>query len=220
MANRRNILIGAGATAVAAFAGSSVLLLGQAAPALAAESFDLTKMLAPAGNVADHPLGSPDNKVVLIEYLSPTCPHCKDFALNQFPALKAEYVDTNKIKFIPRPFMRNVLDAVVFMLAEAAGPELYHSVVDTFFKTQDQWVTAEKPSEAIFTIAQQFGFTRETFDAALTNKDLFAGLEALRDQASNDFKLKGTPAFYINGTMYEGAYTSDGLKAAIDPLLS
>lgn len=219
MANRRNILIGAGATAVAAMAGGTALLVGQAAPALAADSFDLAKMLEPAGGVADHPLGSPDNKVVLIEYLSPTCPHCKDFALNQFPALKTEYIDTNKIKFIPRPFVRNVQDAVVFMLAEAAGPELYHSVVDTYFKTYDQWVYAEKPSDAIFTIAQQFGFTRETFDAALTNQTLFTGLEAVRDQASNDYKLQGTPTFYLNGTMYTGAYTSDGLKAAIDPLL-
>ena len=41
----------------------------------------------------------------------------------RLPAFKDKYVDTGKVKFILRPFVRNMLDAVVFMLAEAAGPD-------------------------------------------------------------------------------------------------
>ena len=70
----------------------------------------------------------------MIEYLSPTCPHCAAFPTTCLPQLKADYIDTSKIKFIPRPFMRNVLDAVVFMLAEAAGEAKYHEVVDTYLQ--------------------------------------------------------------------------------------
>src|SRR5690606_13067221 len=122
--------------------------------------------------------------------LSPTCPHCATFHATVYPQLKAEYIDTNKIQFIPRPFVRNVLDAVVFMLAEAAGEAKYHEVVDTFFRTQDQWVTSNKPADAMFAIAQQLGFTRETYDAALTNQALFSGLETMRKQASEEFQLQ------------------------------
>ena len=121
MANRRNILIGSGAAMVAAAAGTSVTALFGSSAALAQEQFDVAKLMAPAGGVPDHPLGNKDSKVTLIEYLSPTCPHCKAFLDDTFPALKAEYIDTNKIQFIPRPFVRNVLDAVVFMLAETAA---------------------------------------------------------------------------------------------------
>ena len=218
MANRRNVILGSGAALAATTGASLSALLG--ATSAFAQQFDTNKLMQPAGDVKDHPLGNPDSKVVLIEYLSPSCPHCGAFALNVYPQLKAEYIDTNKIQFIPRPFMRNVLDAVVFMLAEAAGPDKYHEVIDTFFRTQDQWMQSQTPNDAIFAIAQQLGFTKETYDAALTNQTLFSGLEKVRDQALNEFKLQGTPTFYLNGKMLTGDTSLEALKAEIDPLLS
>lgn len=219
MANRRNILIGTGAAVVAAAAGTSVSFIFGSTAALA-QQFDAAKLLAPAGGVADHAVGNKDAKVTVIEYLSPTCPHCKTFHEMVYPQLKAEYIDTGKIQFIPRPFVRNVLDAVVFMLAEAAGAEKYHEVIDTFFKTQEQWFTSQTPADAMFAIAQQLGFTKETYDAALTNQALFSGLETMRDQATREFQLQGTPAFYINGKLLTGGASFEALKAEIDPLLA
>ena len=93
-------------------------------------------------------------------------------------------------------------------------------MIDTFFKTQDTWAASNTPNDAIFAIAQQLGFTKETYDAALTNQDLFKGLEAVRDQALDEFKLQGTPTFYINGKMLTGENSFEALKAEIDPLLS
>ncbi len=101
-----------------------------------------------------------------------------------------------------------------------AAVEAYHNVVATFFKTQDQWMTAAKPRDAILAIAKQLGFTEESFDAALTNQDLFKGMETLRDQAINDFKLEGTPTFYVNGKQLTGEKTLEQLAAEIDPLLA
>jgi protein-disulfide isomerase len=219
VANRRNILIGTGAAVVAAAAGTGVSFLFGSTAALA-QQFDAAKLLAPAGGVADHVVGNKDAKVTVIEYLSPTCPHCKTFHETVYPQLKAEYIDTNKIQFIPRPFVRNVLDAVVFMLAEAAGAEKYHEVVDTYFRTQNDWVTSPTPADAMFAIAQQLGFTKETYDAALTNQALFSGLETMRDQATREFQLQGTPTFYINGKMLTGEASLEALKAEIDPLLA
>lgn len=219
MANRRNILIGTGAAVVAAAAGTSMSFIFGSTAALA-QQFDAAKLMAPAGGVADHPVGNKDAKVTVIEYLSPTCPHCKTFHETVYPQLKTEYIDTDKIQFIPRPFVRNVLDAVVFMLAEAAGAEKYHEVVDTFFRTQNEWVTSPTPADAMFAIAQQLGFTKETYDAALTNQALFSGLETMRDQATREFQLQGTPTFYVNGKMLNGGVTFDSLKAEIDPLLA
>jgi protein-disulfide isomerase len=219
VANRRNILIGTGAAVVAAAAGTGASFLFGSTAALA-QQFDAAKLLAPAGGVADHVIGNKDAKVTVIEYLSPTCPHCKTFHETVYPQLKAEYIDTNKIQFIPRPFVRNVLDAVVFMLAEAAGAEKYHEVVDTYFRTQNDWVTSPTPADAMFAIAQQLGFTKETYDAALTNQALFSGLETMRDQATREFQLQGTPTFYVNGKMLNGGVTFDSLKAEIDPLLA
>ena len=209
---RRDTLILAASASIASIYG-----LG---PAQAQEgsSHDVAKLADVA--LPDRTLGEADANVTVIEYASPTCPHCAAFHNNVFPQFRAEYIDTGKVKFILRPFVRNVLDAVVFMLAEAAGEEQYHAVLETFFKTQDQWGTSDTPRDAILAIAKQLGFTDESFEAALTNQELFAAMETMREQALEEFRLEGTPTFYINGKQLTGDKTLEELKVEIDPLLA
>jgi protein-disulfide isomerase len=207
-------------TLILAAAASALSLCGVAtANAAEGDMVDVNKLMAPAGDLADHVRGSDTAPVTVIEYLSPTCPHCAAFANDVEPAFVDAYVNTGKVKFISRPFVRNVLDAAVFMLAEAAGPTNYHNVIATYFRTQTEWATSEKPRDAILEIAKQLGFTQESFDAALTNQALFTGMEAVREQALNEFGLAGTPTFYVNGKTLSGDKTLEQLAAEIDPLV-
>lgn len=208
---RRDTLILAASATIASYYG-----LGSAA-AQEGTTKDVAKLATVA--LPDRPLGSETAPVTVIEYASPTCPHCAAFHNNVYPAFKAEYIDTGKVKFLVRPFVRNVLDAVVFMLAEAAGEEQYHTIIETYFKTQDQWGVSETPRDAILAIAKQLGFTDASFDAALTNQELFASMETMREQALGEFNLEGTPTFYVNGKQLTGDKTLEELKAEIDPLV-
>lgn len=210
---RRDILILAASASLAGYYG-----LGSAALAQEGTVHDVAKLAEVA--LPDRVLGAEDAKVTIIEYASPTCAYCATFHNNVYPQFKAEYIDTGKVKFILRPFVRNVLDAVVFMLAEAAGDDQYHTVIETYFKTQEQWGTSETPRDAIFEIAKQLGFTEQTFEAALTNQELFTAMETMRQQALDEFKLEGTPTFYVNGKQLTGDQTLEQLKAEIDPLLA
>jgi protein-disulfide isomerase len=168
--------------------------------------------------VPDRPLGGVDADVVLVEYVSPTCPHCATFHATVYPQIKEEYIDTGRITFIARPFVRNVLDAVVFMLAEASDTG-YHELLGAFMATQNQWAQAENPRQAIFQIAQQYGFTQERFEEILTDQEMFGRLETMRDQALNEFNLTGTPTFYINGEQLSGNATYDDLSQEIEQRL-
>lgn len=207
-------------TLILAAAASALSLCGVAtASAAEGDVIDVAKLMAPAGGIVDHVQGSEDAPVTVIEYASPTCPHCADFSNNILPGFISAYVDTGKVKLITRPFVRNVLDAAVFMLAEASGTENYHNVLSTYFKTQNTWATSEAPRDAILEIAKQLGFTQETFDAALTNQALFTGMEAVREQALSEFGLAGTPTFYVNGKTLTGDKTLEQLAAEIDPLV-
>lgn len=210
--NRRDTLILAASASIASYYG-----LG-AAQAQEGTTHDVAKLATVA--LPDRVLGSEDAKVTVIEYASPTCPHCATFHNTVYPQFKTDYIDTGKVKFIVRPFVRNVLDAVIFMLAEAAGDEQYHTVIETYFKTQDQWGTSQTPRDAILEIAKQLGFTEQSFDAALTNQELFTAMETMRQQALDEFKLEGTPTFYVNGKQLTGDKTLEQLKAEIDPLLA
>ena len=207
-------------TLILAVAASALSLCGVAtASAAEGDMIDVAKLMAPAGGIADHVQGSEDAPVTVIEYASPTCPHCAAFSNDVLPSLLEQYVNTGKVKLISRPFVRNVLDAAVFMLAEASGPTNYHNVLATYFKTQDTWSASQTPRDAILEIAKQLGFTQETFDAALTNQELFTGMEAMREQALGEFGLAGTPTFYVNGKTLTGDKTLEQLAAEIDPLV-
>lgn len=207
-------------TLILAAAASALSLCGVAtASAADGDMIDQAKLLAPAGGIPDRVLGNADAPVTVIEYASPTCPHCATFHNEVYEPFKAAYIDTGKVKFILRPFVRNVLDTAVFMLAEASGDTNYHNVIATFFKTLSQWGTSETPRDALFEVAKQLGFTQESFDAALTNQELFTGMEALREQALNEFGLQGTPTFYVNGKTLTGGKTLEELAAEIDPLV-
>lgn len=211
--NRREALVLTAAASVAGVASTT--------PTFAAEGdqHDVKALMNPAG-IADHFIGAEDAAVTIIEYSSPTCPHCATFHADTYPALKEQYIDTGKVKFILRPFIRNVLDAVVFLLAESAGGDAYFEVVSAYFHVQNQWTRSDKPRDELLAIALQLGFTEESFEAALTNQELFTGMETLRNQATDEFDLTGTPTFYINGKQLSGVKSLEDLAAEIDPQLS
>jgi protein-disulfide isomerase len=111
---RRDTLTLAAAATAAGLAGMPTL-------AFAAEGdmIDIGRLMTVA--IPDKVLGDPAATVTVIEYASPTCPHCADWSNNVLPPFREKYVATGQVKFIVRPFARNTLDAAIFMLAEHAA---------------------------------------------------------------------------------------------------
>ena len=171
--------------------------------------------VAPA--LGEMSLGAEQSKVTLTEYASATCPHCAAFHAETYGKLKAEYIDTKKIKFVFREFPLNDAALAAFMIARAAPKESYFPLIDAYFNTLQTW-TAGNWVDGLFDIAKQAGFTREKFDATLKDEALAKGILAIRD-AGAKFGVSGTPAFFINGEIYEGDRTFEAFKAKLDPLL-
>ena len=64
-------------TMILAAAASAVSLSGlSGAQAAEGDMVDMAKLMAPAGGLVDKVEGNPDAPVTVIEYASPTCPHC------------------------------------------------------------------------------------------------------------------------------------------------
>lgn len=182
---------------------------------MAIESSD--PLLNPQGPT-DRPLGGVDAGVWVIEYASPTCPHCASFHINTYPALKEQYIDTGKIQFILRPFIRNVLDAAVFMIA-ACSEDSYHELVAAYFAQQSVWAFSDTPRDALLAVAEEYGIDEERFAACLNDDALFNQLNAMREQALDEFGLTATPTFFVNGKILSGDMAIDAMAAEIDPLL-
>src|ERR1700758_1009697 len=170
------------------------------------------KKLAPAPG--DMSLGSAKAKVQVVEYASLSCPHCARFNSDVFPAFKAKYVDTGKVRYTLREMLTPPAEvaAAGFMLARCAGPSKYFKVVDEVFRSQSQWDGDIKP--VFLGIAKNNGLTEAQFESCLTSK---AGMEAInaRVKAAIDLGVSSTPTFFVNGKKYEGELTLEKLDAAI-----
>ena len=61
--------------------------------------------------------------------------------------------------------------------------------------------------------------TPQTVESQTATEALTTDMDAKTDDLFNGFGVKGTPTFFINGTIFEGDRTFEAFKAAIDPLL-
>ncbi|MGE0241918.1 MAG: DsbA family protein [Parvibaculaceae bacterium] len=203
--DRRKLILGA--TALAGLTG--LASTGHAA-------VDLTALHTPPAE-GEMAMGPDNAKVTVVEYASASCPHCASFYKETFPALKKEYIDTGKIRFIFREFPHNQPALAAFMLARCAPKEKYFPLIDMFFEQQDTWLAA--PLEGLQKIAQLAGFTKESFDACLKNEAVAKGIIAVRDKATNEFGVESIPTFFVNGELIKGETSIEEFRKMIDPLL-
>ena len=216
---RREFCQGTATVALATAFGLSTLPPFSGA-ALAQAKVSEVELMAP-GALPDMVMGDAKAPVTVIEYASMTCPHCAHFTETTFPELKKRYIDTGKVRFIFREFPLDQLAAAAFMLARCSGEtdsSKYFTMVDTMFRQQRVWAV-EKPLPPLLALAKQAGFTQATFETCLQNQKLLDGIEAVRNRATDKFKVQSTPSFFINGTLFAGALTIEDMAKHIEPLL-
>jgi len=150
----------------------------------------------------DMALGAAEGaKVTVIEYASPSCPHCALWQKNTWPAFKARYVDTNKVRYVFRELPTPPQDVATagILLARCAGPDKYFDVMHELLASQDEWRSgALSPNASLVKTAQAFGFSQEQYTACITNPDNIAALEK-RISAATAAGVTGTPTFKVNG---------------------
>lgn len=164
--------------------------------------------------------------VTVIEYASPTCPHCALWQQNTWPAFKAKYVDTNKVRYVFRelPTPPAEVAAAGFLLARCAGEDKYFDVMHELLANQNEWRSgALEPRASLIKTANSFGISEQQFTACVSDPKGIAALEG-RVQSAMAAGISGTPTFVVNGRQV--AYTGgEGppmplLEAAIEPELA
>jgi protein-disulfide isomerase len=183
-----------------------------------AQTFSVLELEA-KGPLDDVWMGSPTAPVTIIEYASMTCPHCAHFAVEIFPKFKEKYIDTGKVRYVMREYPLDGLAAAAFMLARCAGPDKYYPMIETLFAEQRKWAGVKEPLPPLLAIAKQAGFTEQSFQACIHDKELLEKIQQVRNRAQEKFKVEATPTFYINGERFSGALTLEEIDKAVEPLL-
>lgn len=165
-------------------------------------------------------IGNPDAPLQLVEFASFTCSHCAQFSAAASEELKRDFIDSGRVSWEVRPFIRDPLDLLAASVALCAGTERFFPLSENFFASQEQlFAGAQAAPEA----AQNMGALPEAqrytslarawkldeffaargiaaadldrclSDTATVNKHIQA-----TENAGKEYEITGTPTFLLN----------------------
>lgn len=214
-------------TAAALLAAGAFVFTGQRAGApesllIGAANAQETAAEIDTSTIQDMVLGAEDAPVTIIEYSSYTCPHCANFSEGSFKKLKAEYIDTGKVRFIYREVYFDRYGLWASMIARCGGQEKFFGMTDLIFKGQSDWVRAGGPTEivdALRKIGRLAGLESDTLEACLQDGTKAQTLVAWYQEHAKADGIDATPTFIINGEKVTNQPWDD-FKAVIDAELA
>jgi protein-disulfide isomerase len=167
----------------------------------------------------DRVLGADHAPIVMIEYYSLDCPFCAAFHAEAFPRLKAEYIDTGKVRFVFRDYPQSWAALEAAILTHCAPPERFFAVHEALLKTLGQWSKAESTIRAVARVGETQGVSKATFkaciDARVLERQVFESQKFARDALG----VKSTPTFFLNRERLVGNVPYDKLSLGLNILL-
>ena len=190
---------------------------------------------APAGTswsstVADTPegnfvMGNPQAKVKLVEFASYTCSHCRDFSVEASEEIR-KIVDTGKMSYELRNFIRDPIDISTALLARCGGKDVFYPLSEQFFANQNamfekaqalgdaryQQLMSAPPAQRFGQLAEAVGlveFAKQRGIAEDQAKQCLADTAAAEklakgvEAANAQYKIEGTPTFILNGAVVD-----------------
>jgi len=154
--------------------------------------------------------GSPDAKIIVVEFADFECPHCREFAriLNK---AHQKYGDQIGIYFKHFPLSAHSNARLAAQAAIAAhNQKKFWPMHDLIFENQ-----RNLSPERIMGFAQQIGLNMEKFQQDLNSAMTVAALQADRGEGETA-QLTGTPTLYVNGVKYLGDRTEEAFLAFLD----
>ena len=170
----------------------------------------------------DMTMGNPNARVTVIEYGSASCPHCARFNNDVFPAFKAKYVDTGKVRYVFREFLTQPVElaAAGFLIARCGGRDKYFAALDGVFHAQAQIYQTGDAAGPLTKVAKAEGLSEAQANACVQDKAAIAALNARVQGYEKLDKIDSTPTFDVNGKRLTGEQTLDQISAAVDSALA
>lgn len=171
-------------------------------------------------------LGEKDAPVTIAEFSDYQCPYCGRFFSSTFSALKTNYIDTGKVRYVFRDFPIEQIHGQARKAHEAAycaGDQgKYWEMHDLLFQNQ-----AELKIDMLKRFAEKLRLGPNAFATCLAT-DKYAGEVDRNLREGTALNVSGTPTFFIgkstsddafDGASLVGAQPIGAFRAAIDDLL-
>lgn len=175
----------------------------------------------PAVTSNDFVLGEANAPVTIVEYGDFQCPFCGKFFKDTESVLRENYIKTGKVKFIYRDFAFLGQESLWSAnAARCAGEQgkfwQYH---DYLFNNQRGENQNAFSKNNLKSFAAALSLDKEKFNACL-DTDKYSEEIKKETKAGGEAGVQGTPANFINGTLYVGALPTATFTQIIDTELS
>jgi protein-disulfide isomerase len=206
------------------------------AAALAAAALPRLALAQAAPAVAEMAIGDPDAPVTVVEYAMFTCPHCAAFNQEVLPRLKADYIDTGKVRFVYREVYFDRYGLLAAMIARQGGPEKYFAISDILYDTQKDWLASGEDAAIIENLkkiglkagldqakvegtVKDFETCTADLNACMATDNIAGAMVATYQTNAQKDGIEGTPTFIINGEKQSGEMSYEEFSKLLDAKL-
>ena len=211
------------AAAILALAlGASGIRAAPAAPAR--QAGDGPRIVHLKLDAKEYSLGRADAPLTMVEFTDYQCPYCRAFQAQTFAALKRNYIDTGKLRFIVRDL------PLEFHSAARPAAEAAHCAAEQgkFWEMHHALLTGSEPLPAggIDKSAVAVGLDLDRLHACM-GAARYEGAIARNSATADAIGIHGTPAFVIGrtsqgvleGALAEGAFSYAEFDGALKDML-
>lgn len=170
-------------------------------------------------------LGRDDAPVVIVEFTDLECPVCQRFQTTMFSRLKADFIDTGKVRFITRdlPLPMHRYARAAAEAARCAGTQ------GKFWKFRDAVLSAGNPPspEELTAAAREVGLDLNAFARCQQSGQFASEIDRDEEDAAK-VGINGTPGFvvgrvangWLDGTKWLGNRPYPFFQSAINAVLN
>lgn len=171
--------------------------------------------------LASRSKGAPTAPVTVYEMSDFQCPYCRKHALEVFPTIEREYLQTGKVRwvFINLPLVSihaNALPAAELAMC-AARLGKFWPVHDLLFQHQETWAPLKEPGPFLLSLADSVKLPRAPLVKCLESEAARAEIQA-EAQGSERAGAASTPTFYIEGGLLIGARPTELWREVLDSI--
>jgi protein-disulfide isomerase len=169
--------------------------------------------------------GPANATVQIVEFADYQCPGCGYFATNVSRQLRAEYVDSGRVRIEYYDYPIYSAHPHAFLAARAArcagDQNLYWEMHDVLYSRQQEWsLDRTAPVERFSGYAQSVGADAGDFDACLQS-DRHAEVVTANGMLGDQLGIRSTPTVFINGRNVGEAWSDyAAMKRLIDQALA
>jgi len=162
-------------------------------------------------------MGSADAPVKVIEFVDFGCGFCRQFQIETFPSIRAEFIDTNMIEWKFMPFITGMFpnSPAVTIAAECAlaeDPRVFAAFSGALWERQREWKGSEDPAAMARDWIMQLGVDSDSYDACL-QEDVRRTRVASATALASQLGVRSTPTFWIVGAgPIQGALPLDAFR--------